>query len=79
MSLFYKLRHKPVKECEHQGTDMRTVNVGIGHDDDLVVSELTEIEVLGYTGSERSDHSSYLFVSEYLILSSLFYVKYLTS
>ena len=79
MSLFDKLGHKPVQECEHQGTDMGAVHVGIGHDDDLVVSELAQIKVFRDTGTECGDHGSDLFISEYFIKSCFFYVKDLTT
>lgn len=35
---------------------MCTVDIGIGHDDDLVVAELADIKIFMNTGTERSNH-----------------------
>ena len=36
--------HLPEEEGEQQRADMRAVDVGVGHDDDLVVAQLLEVE-----------------------------------
>ena len=40
MTLLDELRHEPVDKGQHQSIDMGTVHVGIGHDYDLVITEL---------------------------------------
>jgi len=45
MSSFYKLRHLPVKKSKQERSDVRTVNVGIGHDDNAVIAQLADIEI----------------------------------
>ena len=40
---------------------MRTVHVGIGHDDNLVVSELFDIELSADTAAECRYHILYFF------------------
>ena len=38
------LRHLPVEEREQQRPDVAAVDVGVGHQDDLVVAELLDVE-----------------------------------
>ena len=45
--------HVLVEERQQQDADMRTVNVCIGHDDDLVVARLADIEVATVAGARR--------------------------
>ena len=46
MSLADEVRHKTVQEGQQQGVDVRTVDVGIRHQDDLVVAQLRDVEVV---------------------------------
>ena len=39
MSIPDQIRHKTIQERQKQGTDMSTVHIGIGHDNDLVVTK----------------------------------------
>ena len=39
-----ELRHLPVEEREEQRPDVAAVDVGVGHQDDLVVAELLDVE-----------------------------------
>ena len=51
-----QLRHLPEEEGQQQRADMRAVDVGVGHDDDLVVAQLVGVElVLADAGAERGD------------------------
>ena len=45
--------HVLVEERQQQDADMRAVNVCIGHDDDLVVARLGDIEVAAVAGARR--------------------------
>ena len=45
--------HVLVEERQQQDADMRTVDVCIGHDDDLVVARLGDIEVAAVAGTRR--------------------------
>ena len=38
--------HVAVEERKEQDADVRTVDIGIGHDDDLVVARLVDVELL---------------------------------
>ena len=56
MAALDQLAHLPVEEGEEQRADMRAVDVGVGHDDDLVVAQLADVElVLADAGAERED------------------------
>ena len=58
---------------------MSSVDVGICHDDDLVVAELVEIEILTNIASESRDHVLDLFGAEDSVESCLLNVEDLTS
>ena len=58
---------------------MRTVNIGIGHNDDLVITKLGNIKILMDSGSEGSDHCLDLFVSVNLIQTCLLNIQDLTT
>ena len=61
-------RHLPVEEGEQQRADMRAVDIGVGHDDDLVVAELGEIElVMADAGAERGDQRADLLAPQHLV------------
>ena len=46
---------------------MRAVDVGVGHDDDLVVPSLLELELLADAGADRGDERLDLGVREHLV------------
>jgi hypothetical protein len=51
-----QLRHLPVEEGQQQRADVGAVDVGVGHDDDLVVAQLLDVEVVAAdAGAERRD------------------------
>ena len=39
--------HLAVEEGQQQGADMGAVDIGVGHDDDLVIAQLVEVELFG--------------------------------
>src|SRR3546814_934993 len=41
-----QLGHLPVQEGQQQRADMRAVDVGVGHDDDLVIAPLFQVEIV---------------------------------
>ena len=46
MTFKNKLRHKTIEQGQKQCGNMRTVHIGICHNDDLVVSQLTDIKII---------------------------------
>ena len=83
MSLADEVRHETVQECQQQGVDVRAVDVGIRHQDDLVVAQLRDVEVvavaLGEAAAEGVDHGLDLRVREDLIHRRLLNVQDLTT
>ena len=53
VSLFDKRAHIAVEERQKQSADVRTVDIGIGHDDDAAVTELIQIELFADARTER--------------------------
>ena len=43
-SALHEERHVAAEKREKQGADVRTVHVGIGHDDDFVVADFIDVE-----------------------------------
>ena len=40
----HELRHVAAEEGEQQGADVRAVDIGVGHDDDFMVTDLSDVE-----------------------------------
>ncbi len=71
-----QLGHLAVEEGEQQGADVGAVHVGIGHDDDLVVAELLEVEgafafAVADAGADGGDHGADFGVLEHLVEAGL--------
>ncbi len=62
-----QLRHLAVEEGEHQGADVGAVDVGVGHQHDLVVARLFDVELLADAGADRGDQRLDLVVGEDLV------------
>ena len=62
-----QLGHLAVEEREHQGADVGAVDIGVGHDDDLVVARLLDVELLADAGSDGGDQRADLLVREHLV------------
>ena len=79
------LWHEAEEERHYQSVDVRTIDVGIGHDDDLVVAQLLDVCLLGvrtvytetYTDSLKDD--VYRLRLEHLVPLYLLNVKDLTT
>ena len=50
--------HVTEQEGQQQGGDVLAVDVGIGHDDDLAVAQLGDVEVLTDAGTEGGDEAA---------------------
>src|SRR5580698_3055844 len=68
----YERPHLPVEKGQQQRSYVRTIDVGIGHDDDLVIAQLLEAELIAEPSSERRDHGTNFFVREHFIQARLF-------
>src|SRR5574344_1953642 len=46
VAVLYEVGHIAEEECQYEAGDMRAIDIGIGHDDHLVVAQLAEIHML---------------------------------
>ena len=67
VALLHQLHHLPVEERQQQRADVGAVDVGVGHDDDLVVAQLRDIEVVADAGAERGDDVGHLLGRQHLV------------
>ena len=58
---------------------MRTVDVGICHDDNLAITCLVQIEVIADTAAKGSNHIADFFTAQHLIKTCLFNIKDFTA
>src|SRR5215208_5061730 len=70
-----QVSHVSIQKRQHQRSNMTSVHVGIGHNDDLVVPGLVEIEALPHTGPYRAYQGLYLGVGEDLVDVGLLHVE----
>ena len=75
MALFDQLRHEAVQERQHQCVDVRAVDIGIGHDDDLVVAQFGDIEIVVDSGSECRNHRFDLGIGINFIETCFLYIQ----
>ena len=68
-----------VEEGEKQRRDVIAVGVGVGHDDDAVISELADIECLADAAAEGGDDIGQLLVLEHLGCGCALDVQYLAA
>ncbi len=70
-----QLLHLSEEEGEQQCSDVRAVDVGVGHENNLAVSTLFDLEVFGPdTGSECAYDGSYFVVREHFVDACFFNV-----
>ena len=79
MTVVDKLTHMSEEEGQKQYSDMRSVDVGIGHYDYLSVTELCDVEILSDSAAECLNYRYQRRVGVYLIKSALFNVEDLSS
>ncbi len=61
------LAHLAIEEGQQQGADVGAVDVGVGHDDDLVVAQLVGVELFADAGAERGDQGADLLARQHLV------------
>ena len=70
------LRHLPEEEREQQRADMRAVHVRIGHDDDLVIAQLVDVELVpADAGAKRGDQGADLLAAQHPVEAGAFDVQ----
>src|SRR5678815_3108935 len=80
IALFHQLLHIAIDESKYQRGNMTAVYVGIGHDNELMITKLIQIQGLWIfwcpnSHSERSEHISDFFVFIYLMFHRLLYIQ----
>ena len=60
-------RHVAEEEGEDERADVRAVDVGVGHDDDLVVARLGDVELVADARAHGADHRQDLVVGQHLV------------
>src|SRR3546814_6176386 len=55
MAAFDDFGHLAIEEGEQKRADMRAVDVGVGHNHDLVIAQLFEVELIADSRPERLD------------------------
>ena len=79
VTVFNQLRHLTEEESQQQGTNVRAVDVSIGHDDDVVVTQLFDIEFFAAdTAAQCGDQCAHLGGGEHLVEARFLYVEDLT-
>src|SRR5207248_10953320 len=70
MAALDEFLHVAEEEGQKQSADVRAINVGIGHENDVAVAQLGRIKIfLADAGAERGDHGADLFVTEHLVVA----------
>ena len=71
-----QLLHVAEEEREQQRADVRAVHVGVGHDDDLVVAQLGDVEIVqADAGADGRDHRADFLVPQHLVVARLLDVQ----
>ena len=79
VSLFNQGTHVAEQQGEQQGCNVLTVNVGVGHDDDLAVAQFRQVEVFADSRSECGDQGANRIRAQCAVQASLFHVQNLAS
>jgi len=67
--------HLAEEERQDQGPDVAAVDVGVAHDDDLVVRQLAHVELVQDPGAEHLDHGRDFVVAEHAVVRRLPHVE----
>ena len=64
-----QLVHLAVEEAQQQRADVRSVDVGIAHDDDLVVAAFGDVLLFADADADGLDHALDFFVGQHLVFA----------
>ena len=68
-----------IEECHQQGGNVRTVHIGIGHDNDAVVAQFFGVKFLGVGHTKRAEYGHHTFAVVDFVLGHFFHIQYLTA
>ena len=71
VAAFDQVVHLAVEEGQQQRADVRAVDVGVGHDDDLAVAALGEVHFLADARADGRDHAADFFVGQHFVFARL--------
>ena len=70
------LRHLPIEECQQKRPDMAAIDIGIRHDDDLVIARLFDVEVFSAdAGTECGNQRAEFGRGQYLVKTRPFDIQ----
>ncbi len=73
-------RHLAEEERQQQRADMRTVNVGVGHQDDLVIAQFGKVEIVAAdAGAQCRDQRADLLGAQHLVEARPLDIEYLAA
>jgi hypothetical protein len=68
-----------IEKGKEKGSNMRSINISIRHDDDSVIAEAFDIELLINTDAESLDQANNLVVVEHPVETSSLDIQHLTA
>ena len=69
-------RHLTIEEGQQQGTNVSTINVRIGHDDDVVITQLVRVVLVTTDATaQRGDQGAHLLGGDHLVETGLLHVQ----
>ena len=76
MTLFDDSRQLAVEKGQEQGTDVRPIDVGVGHEDNRVIAELGQVCVFFSDSRSQSRDEQFDFLrGEHLVETGFFHVE----
>ena len=75
MAAAYELGHLPEEKRQQQSADVRTVHIGVGHDDNSTVPKFADVEIFADTTLQRLDQGSDFLEAEDLIEPCFFDIQ----
>ena len=79
MSFKNQFRHKPVKQCQKQRGNMGSVDIGIRHDNNLVIAQLTDIKIISVSFRKATpecvDHCLDFRIGKHLVDTGFFNIQ----
>ena len=71
-ALLHKLRHLAVEKGQQQGADVRTIHIGVRHDDDFVVAQFFDVKraftlAIADAGADGGDHRADFIVLQHFV------------
>ena len=77
MTLLDEGAHIAEEEGQHQGADVRTIDIGIGHDEHFIIPQLGDIEFLADAAAQCQHNGHQLIVAVDTVRTGLFHVQHL--